>query len=106
MSGGSYGYVSNRFRETASELLAHRPRDPAYRALAEHLLRLADCMHDVEWSDSSDTAYADGPAAIRKFFADDPRPILASMEARMRETIEEATKLMGELKKERGGKRK
>lgn len=54
MSGGSLNYVSYRVEEAAQEVM--RQCDSAlHRAFANHLMKVAKALHEVEWVMSGDT---------------------------------------------------
>lgn len=54
MSGGSYDYFEFRMREVASNVRDRAEHDPRWLAYAQHLDRLSEIMHAVEWADSGD----------------------------------------------------
>ena len=92
MSGGSYEYVSYRFNDAANTLRARHGGDALLLALAEHLDRLADVMHDIEWADSGDTSWTpDLREQVRGVLARDAELVEARMLAeRAMEQIREA----------------
>ena len=56
MSGGSYNYTYSQVQDMAEEL--QRSRNPMRRTFGNHLLKVAEALHDIEWVDSGD--YGDG----------------------------------------------
>lgn len=61
MSGGSLDYVYLKVQE-AAERIGGSPLHDAFR---EHLLLVAEALHDVEWVLSGDYGEGDDDAAIR-----------------------------------------
>lgn len=64
MSGGSYDYVYRRIEDAAYEVGLRHPHSPLHVAFAEHLLRVANAMRDVERVDSCDAGEGADVAAI------------------------------------------
>lgn len=63
MSGGSWDYAFHRVNDTAERLATSK--DPLRRAFAQHLLKVAQALHDIEWVDSGDYGPGDEHAAIK-----------------------------------------
>lgn len=71
MSGGSMDYVYGKVRDAAEGMRVHTPLRRAFR---DHLLLVADALHDIEWVDSCDYGPGDEVAAIRKVFENADTP--------------------------------
>lgn len=72
MSGGSYDYAYGRVNDFATrlrELTASMPAGEAKRlrrAFADHLVLVAEAMHDIEWVDSGDYGCGDEVEPLKK----------------------------------------
>lgn len=67
MSGGSWDYLYHRIQECADRLA--ESQDPRRLAMAPHVARLAEAMHDIEWVDSCDYGPGQEVASIDAFLA-------------------------------------
>ena len=56
MSGGSLDYIEYKIEECADRISGRRPHDYLMQALANHLYKLKDVLHAVEWDFSNDTS--------------------------------------------------
>lgn len=54
MSGGALNYAEYKFRDVAEQLI--RSDVAEYRALAKHIFRLSEVIHEVEWVMSGDSS--------------------------------------------------
>lgn len=64
MSGGSLNYVYIRVEDAAREI-AERRDSPLHRAFSQHLVKVAQALHDVEWVLSADYSPGRDEAAMR-----------------------------------------
>jgi hypothetical protein len=62
MSGGCYDYLFSRVRDVAHKLQTQK--DARRQAFGNHLIRVADALHQVEWIDSDDMTPGDEMEAI------------------------------------------
>lgn len=62
MSGGSWDYVSNSFRDVADRLKSEK--QIKRRLLGRLVEKISIALHDIEWVDSSDTSPGDEIKAI------------------------------------------
>ena len=56
MSGGSLDYIGFKIEECADRISSRRPHDYLMQALADHLGKLKDVLHAVEWDFSNDAS--------------------------------------------------
>lgn len=56
MSGGSLDYIEFKIEECADAISGKRPNDYLMQALANHLYKLKDVLHAVEWDLSNDAS--------------------------------------------------
>lgn len=89
MSGGSYDYLYCRVEDMADRIV-QAGDTPERRRFAEHLRRVANAMHAIEWVDSCDLGRGDENAAIRAVFdpAENAAIDIAAAESRMLEARE------------------
>jgi hypothetical protein len=64
MSGGSWDYVSSRFREVGERLVIDSEANR--RALGSLVLKVAEALHEIEWVDSGDCMPGKENAAINE----------------------------------------
>lgn len=64
MSGGALGYLFRKVEDAASEIRAAGGRE-SMRRFADHLILVANALHDVEWELSNDYGEGDADNAIR-----------------------------------------
>lgn len=70
MSGGAYDYLYSRIDSFAGHMVT---QDCSYRQkFAEHLIKVARAMHDIEWVDSGDYGPGREFQAIQKVLDDRP----------------------------------
>lgn len=86
MSGGSYDYLYCKVEDMADRIV-EAGDTPERRRFAEHLRRVANAMHAIEWVDSCDLGRGDENAAIRAVFdpAENAAIDIAAAESRMLE---------------------
>ena len=72
MSGGALDYVSTKLFEHVSNIRAYgKTHDlPQFRAFADHLDKVAEALHDVEWVMSSDYGLDGADKSIDTVFGD------------------------------------
>lgn len=70
MSGGSMDYLCFKVEEVA-EQLTDKENTPLQRAFGEHLKKVADALHDIEWVWSGDYGAGRDEEAIKKVINDD-----------------------------------
>lgn len=58
MSGGSLDYAYGRIEQIA-ETLSMEAKTVEHRAMAQHLFRVAEVLHDIEWVLSGDYSSGD-----------------------------------------------
>lgn len=87
MSGGSLEYVYHKVEE-AAYAIKHSNISTLHNAFANHLLDIAQALHDIEWVLSSDMGEGDDVAAIKK---------VINKERHLEQVVEEARKINGEL---------
>ena len=89
MSGGAYDYLYCMVEDMADRIV-QAGDTPERRRFAEHLLRVANAMHAIEWVDSCDLGRGDENAAIRAVFdpAENAAIDIAAAESRMLEARE------------------
>lgn len=89
MSGGAYDYLYCRVEDMADRIV-EAGDTPERRRFAEHLRRVANAMHAIEWVDSCDLGRGDENAAIRAVFdpAENAAIDIAAAESRMLEARE------------------
>jgi hypothetical protein len=92
MSGGSLDYIYYRVEDVA-ETIKDRAETPLQKAFAEHLLKVAKALHDVEWVFSGDYGEGDDAEAIKAVLGPDYK-------SRTMDVLrDEANILINELKK-------
>lgn len=69
MSGGSMDYLYYKVEEVAHDL-QNKNRTPLQRAFGEHLEKVAEALHDVEWVWSGDYGTGDDEDAIKAVLGD------------------------------------
>ena len=89
MSGGSYDYLYCKVEDMADRIV-EAGDTPERRRFAEHLRRVANAMHAIEWVDSCDLDRGEENAAIRAVFdpAENAAIDIAAAESRMLEARE------------------
>ena len=72
MSGGDLDYISSKLSEHVSKIRAYgKTHDlPQFRAFADHLDKVAEALHDVEWVMSSDYGMDGADKSIDIVFGD------------------------------------
>lgn len=77
MSGGAYSYAYRKIDGFVEEMRKKMEEDPhefnpaqieARERFAEHLLKVASVMRDIEWVDSSDCSTPADTDSIEEFF--------------------------------------
>lgn len=54
MSGGSLNYLYRLVQEGAETIRLFEPPNPLYHEFADHLKKVAQALHDIEWVQSCD----------------------------------------------------
>jgi hypothetical protein len=106
MSGGSLDYVYDRVHD-AAQAVRRRAETPLHRALANHLDKVSDALHDLEWVLSGDKSEGDEIPAIeaclsREFILEhatqEAREALANLEAALEKATAETAGNQGKRK--------
>lgn len=63
MSGGSLDYVYSKVEDAAAKIRSNA-RHSTHFAFADHLMKVAKALHDVEWTFSGDYGVGDDVEAI------------------------------------------
>lgn len=92
MSGGSLDYVYLKVAEVANELRGKHNK-PLYRAFANHLDKVSEALHDIEWVISCDYGEGQEDNAINKVLGVDCDSMVYAI------LREDALKLIAELEK-------
>ena len=88
MSGGSLDYVYSSVEEAGYTL--SKSLDPLYRAFGQHLIKVAQALHDVEWALSGDYGMGQEIEAIKAVFGDNWKPIVISSALEQIEEIKQS----------------
>lgn len=95
MSGGSMNYLYSKLLYDAT----FHTNTPERKAFREHLHKVANALHDIEWVDSGDSGPGDENAAIRACLQ--PDSVLGALVEQAKDVM---AALRAEVEKVEGGK--
>lgn len=87
MSGGALNYISLKVKDAAFEI-KQRNISTLHNAFTEHLLKVAEALHDIEWVLSGDMSEGDDIKVIEA---------VISKEMHLQQIVKEAKVLKQEL---------
>ena len=101
MSGGSYNYTYSQVQDMAEEL--QRSRSPMRRTFGNHLLKVAEALHDIEWVDSGDYGDGDDLKAIQAVLGAEnmETSMLVEVKRDIEEQLKEIDKIVHAEKKQK-----
>ena len=100
MSGGSWDYVCYKVADAANAL--KNQACPYRQALGQHLVLVAEALHDIEWVDSCDKSPGDEIESIKKVVS--PKSVLCSYLEECKATLKKLKVLIDDCDRiEKGG---
>jgi hypothetical protein len=95
MSGGSWNYMYRTLEEVADRLMSDKK--PLRRAFGEHVAKVANALHDVEWVDSGDSAENDELPSIKAVLGENAKALeIEIVKDDARKIIEQLERLLNE----------
>lgn len=95
MSGGSLNYAFSRLEDTAGDIRRHA-ETPLHHAFADHLIKVAKALHDIEWLFSGDYGEGQEVEAIKAVLPADAE--IVSAIGRAEATSSDLLRLLAEAK--------